>query len=334
MERALVTGGAGFIGSHLVDALVEEGIEVRVLDDLSTGSRENLRNAEQTGRVELRVGTVTDPQTAEDAARGCDQIFHLAATVGVRKVLADPVGGLRNNILGTDCILRAARRAAPSSLVLFSSSEVYGRTATGPLPETAPTILGPTSVPRWSYAAGKSVGEYLALGEHRRSGLPVVVVRCFNTCGPRQVDAYGMVIPSFLRSALRGEPLAVHGDGTQTRCFSYVGDVVRGVLGLSRSRAAQGEVFNIGSDEEVTILELARRVVRACGSSSAVRTVAYDEAYGPGFEDVPRRVPDLAKIRRTIGYEPRVDLDGLLERTRDHIRAHDAAATSAATPGA
>jgi UDP-glucose 4-epimerase len=333
LGRALVTGGAGFIGSHLVDALLDAGSDVCVLDDLSTGSRDNLARALRTGRVDLRVASVVDQDAAETAARGCDRIFHLAATVGVRKVLADPVGGLRNNILGTDSILRAARKTRPSVIVLFSSSEVYGRTSGGPLPEISPTILGPTSVPRWSYAAGKSVSEYLALGEHRRSGLPVVIVRCFNTCGPRQVDSHGMVIPSFLRRALRGDPLMVYGDGEQTRCFSFVGDVVRGVLSLSSAPLAVGEVFNIGSDEEVTILDLAARVARACGSASSIQVVPYEEAYGPGFEDVPRRVPDLGKIRRVIGYEALTDLDGLLATTRDWIRSREWSTISAPVPG-
>jgi UDP-glucose 4-epimerase len=238
----------------------------------------------------------------------------------VRRVLADPIGGLRNNVLGTDSILRAAKKTCPTSLVLFSSSEVYGRSTGGPLSEDAAAVIGPTAVPRWSYAAGKAVSEYLALGEFDRNGLPVTIVRCFNTCGPRQVGSYGMVIPSFLQQALTGEELTVYGDGSQTRCFSYVGDVVRGVLSLSRLDAARGEVFNIGTDQKVTILELAELVRRLCGSHTAIRHVPYETAYGEGFEDVPRRVPRLAKIIDWIGYKPEVDLEGLLEITRDWVR--------------
>ncbi len=319
MAQVLVTGGAGFIGSHLVDALVAEGQTVRVLDDLSTGRMENLAGAMASGCVDLRVGTVVDPRAVESAAEGCERIFHLAATVGVRRVLADPAGGLRNNILGVDSVLRAARSTQPRSLVLFSSSEIYGRTSGGPLAEDAASLIGPTNVPRWSYAAGKAVGEYLALGEYRRHGMPVTIVRCFNTCGPRQIDAYGMVIPSLLRQALAGVPITVYGDGRQSRCFSYVGDVVRGVLALSKCDGARGEVYNIGTDHEVTILDLARSIKRICGSPSPITLIPYEEAYGSGFEDVPRRIPDLRKLRDRIDYSPRVDLERLLEITREWI---------------
>jgi len=319
VSRVLVLGGAGFIGSHLVDALLAEGEAVRVLDDLSTGCRENLSGALAGGRTELIVGSVTDPSLTDSAARGCERIFHLAATVGVRRVLADPLGGLRNNIMGADTILRAARKASPASVVFFSSSEVYGRTTGGPLSEDSSSTIGPTAVPRWSYAAGKAVGEYLALGEHRRYGLPVTVVRCFNTCGPRQVGSYGMVIPNLMRQAMAGEAMTIYGDGLQTRCFSYVGDVVRGVLALSRRPTASGEVFNIGSDEEVAIVDLAEAIARVVGTRIPPRKIPYDEAYGPGFEDVPRRVPDLTKIRREIGYTPDVGLEQLLRFTRDWL---------------
>jgi UDP-glucose 4-epimerase len=324
-----VTGGAGFIGSHLVDRLLAQGETVRILDDLSTGRMENLESALATGRVEMQVGSVTDLKNAHDAAQGCDRIFHLAATVGVCRVLEDPVGGLRNNILGADSILRAARSAAVRSMVLFSSSEVYGRSTDAPVREDALTVIGPTDVPRWSYAAGKAVGEYLALGEHRRNGLPVTIVRCFNTCGPRQVGSYGMVIPRLIEQALSRRSLTVYGDGLQTRCFSYVGDVVRGVLELSDRADAAGEVFNIGSDEEISILHLAEAIREACDSTSAIEHVAYENAYGPGFEDVQRRVPDLAKIRRWIDYTPQVSLARLLEIARDAMKAQPA---PAATP--
>jgi UDP-glucose 4-epimerase len=319
LAQVLVTGGAGFIGSHLVDVLVAAGQTVRVLDDLSTGCVENLAGAMASGRVDLRVGTAVDPRVAESAAEGCERIFHLAATVGVRRVLADPAAGLRNNILGVDSILRAARRTQPRSLVIFSSSEIYGRTSGGPLSEETASLIGPTNVPRWSYAAGKAVGEYLALSEHRRHGMPVTIVRCFNTCGPRQIDAYGMVIPSLLRQALAGAAMTVYGDGKQTRCFSYVGDVVRGVLALSECDDARGEVYNIGTDQEVSIHDLARSIQRVCGSHSPITLIPYEEAYGSGFEDVPRRIPDLRKLRSRIDYSPRVDLDRLLEITRDWV---------------
>ncbi len=280
MGQVLVTGGAGFIGSHLVDGLIAQGEQVRVLDDLSTGSRDNLSGAFATGHAELIVGSVTDPGMAAAASRGCERIFHLAATVGVRRVLEDPLGGLRNNILGTDAILHAARETSVSSLILFSSSEVYGQTCNGPLSESALTLIGPTEVPRWSYAAGKVVGEYLALGAYRKDGLPVTVVRCFNTCGPRQVGTYGMVVPSFLKQAMMGQSITVYGEGTQTRCFSFVGDVVRGVIALSRCDAAHGQVYNIGADDEVTIGQLAERVRLVCERRSPVAHIPYAHAYG------------------------------------------------------
>ncbi len=319
MARVLVTGGAGFIGSHLVDALINEGETVRVLDDLSTGSLDNLEAATASGRLEFVRGSVTDMRVTEEAIAGCERIFHLAATVGVRRVLADPLGGLRNNILGTDVVLRAARRASPAAVLLFSSSEVYGRTTGGPLSEDDVSIIGPTAVPRWSYAASKAVGEYLALGEHQRNGMPVTIVRCFNTCGPRQTAAFGMVIPSLMGQAMSGEPLTVYGCGTQTRCFSFVGDVVRGVLALSKIEAARGRVFNIGSDEEISILGLARKIGAVCGGNRTVELVSYENAYGPGFEDVVRRVPDLSRIRALIGYRPETSLDRLLVITRDWL---------------
>jgi UDP-glucose 4-epimerase len=333
LARVLVTGGAGFIGSHLVDRLVSEGETIRVLDDLSTGRIENLAGALASGKVEFIAGTVVDAGLAESAAEGCERIFHLAATVGVRRVLADPAAGLRNNILGVDSILRAARRSCPRSLMLFSSSEVYGRTSGGPLGEDTASLIGPTNVPRWSYAAGKAVGEYLALGEYRRHGVPVTIVRCFNTCGPRQIDAYGMVIPSLLRQALAGATMTVYGDGRQTRCFSFVGDVVRGVLALSNCEPARGEVYNIGTDHEVSILELAHAIRTICGGSSPVTLIPYEEAYGQGFEDVPRRIPDLRKLCQQIDYTPQVDLKRLLEITRDWVledRAVDAPVVSGA----
>ncbi|MDM7915154.1 MAG: NAD-dependent epimerase/dehydratase family protein [Candidatus Eisenbacteria bacterium] len=320
MAQVLVTGGAGFIGSHLVDALLSQGETVRILDDLSTGSRRNVEAALATGRAELIVDTVADPATAEAAARGCERIFHLAATVGVRRVLSDPIGGLANNVAGTSSILAAARRTKPGSLVLFSSSEVYGPTTEGPLHEDDPPRIGSPRVARWSYAAGKALGERLARRAYLDHGVPVTIIRCFNTCGPRQVGNEGMVIPTFLDQAAKGEPITVYGDGTQSRCFSFVGDVVRGVLTLSRTPAARGEVYNIGNDREVSILELAEAIREITGSRSPIRFVPYDEAYGPGFEEVPRRIPDLGKIQSTIGYAPRVGLEDLLRLTWRWLR--------------
>ena len=317
--RILVSGGAGFIGSHLTDALAGRGHAVVVLDDLSSGSLENLRGALGTGRVEFHEGDVRDPEVLGEALEGVERVFHLAASVGVRNIIERPLHGLLNNVQGAAALLEACRRRGNVPLVLFSSSEVYGRGHGGLLREQDDTILGPTSVSRWSYAASKVVDEFLALNYHREHGLPVVIVRCFNTCGPRQIGRYGMVLPRLVGQALAGEPMTVYGDGRQSRCFSYVGDVVRGVLLLAGEPRARGEIFNIGNDEETTILDLARRIRVLTESRSEIRLVPYAEAYGNGFEDIRRRVPSLAKIRNLTGYEPQVGLGDLLVLTIRHI---------------
>jgi UDP-glucose 4-epimerase len=317
--KALVTGGAGFIGSHLVDALVARGDTVIVLDDLSTGRVSNIEHHLAGGAVEFVRGSVSDEPVVADLMSRVDHVFHLAASVGVRRIVERPLESLLNNLTGAEVVLRAAHAAGVKKLVLFSSSEVYGKGDKRPLRESDDSVLGASSVTRWGYAASKAVDEFLALAYHRDMGLPVVVVRCFNTCGPRQVDAYGMVIPCFIHQALRGDPITVFGDGLQTRCFSYVGDVVRGVLLLADSPDTIGQVFNIGTDTEVTILELARRIVAATGSDSTLQLIPYDDVFEPPFEDVRHRVPDLAKIRRVAGYEPETDLDTLLKVTIEHI---------------
>jgi UDP-glucose 4-epimerase len=313
--RVLVTGGAGFIGSHLADALVAKGHEVVVLDNLSTGRLANLQRARATGRLRFVQGDVRDARRLRDALEGVDRIFHLAASVGVENVVRRPLESLMNNIQGAASVLQAAHEAGNLPTVLFSSSEVYGRGATGTLREDQGPVLGPTSVSRWSYAASKVVDEFFALFHHREHGLPVIVVRCFNTCGPRQVGRYGMVLPRLVEQALRGEPLTVYGDGRQTRCFSFVGDVVRGVLRLAEEPRAVGETFNIGSDEEVSIRDLATMVRHLAASASPIVFVPYEQVYGEGFEDVRRRRPDLTKIRSLTGFQPEVRLEALLAFT-------------------
>jgi UDP-glucose 4-epimerase len=327
--RVLVTGGAGFIGSHLVEALLARGDEVRVLDNLSTGRLANLATFRDHPRLHFIEGSVCDPDVVRPLAESADQIFHLAASVGVRLVVARPLDSILNNVRGAETILEAALEAGGKPVILFSSSEVYGKGDGRPLRETDDAVIGPSTVARWGYAAGKLVDEFLAIAYHREHDLPVTVVRCFNTCGPRQVADYGMVMPRFIEQALAGEPITVYGDGTQTRCFSYVGDVVRGVLLLAGSAAARGEVFNIGTDEEVAILELAERVRRLSGSRSLIEMVPYEKAYPHGFQDVPRRVPDLSKIARRVSYHAEVDLDTLLAHTIEHQRT--ARASSFAT---
>jgi len=325
-EPVLVTGGAGFIGSHLVERLLRRGSLVRVLDDLSTGTLDNLAGPRDagliaSGQLEITVGSACDAGVFQRAAEGCREIYHLAASVGVGLITSNPGECLRNNVEGVINLIDAAvSQPAPPRVVLFSSSEVYGKSAALPLREDADLVLGPSDVSRWSYASGKLVGEVLALAEARRGRLPVTIVRCFNTCGPRQRGTYGMVVPRLLDQALGGVPLTVYGDGRQTRCFTFVGDVVGWVVSLAGNPAAIGEVVNLGNDRETTILELAHAVLGAAGSASPIQMVPYHEVYGDRFEDVPRRVPDLGKLRRLAGPVAPVDLETLLRLTLEYRR--------------
>lgn len=312
--RSLVTGGAGFIGSHLCERLLERGHEVWALDDLSTGRLENLRTFERHPRFRFLEGNVMDQSLVTGLVAQSDRVFHLAAAVGVKYVLENPLRSLITNIRGTESVLQACAEHG-RRVVVFSSSEVYGKGVSVPFSEDDDRLMGPTHKLRWSYAAGKAVDECLAQAYWQQQQLPVTVVRCFNTCGPRQSSAYGMVIPNMIQRALREEPILVYGDGQQSRCFSSVADVVRGVLMLAESRDTLGEIYNIGTDEEVTVLELALRVRDVCHSSSAIEFVPYEDIYGSSFEDMRRRVPDLRKIERTVGYRPEMSLDQLLEVT-------------------
>ena len=315
--RVLVTGGAGFIGSHLCEALLKTGAEVWSLDDLSTGRLENLRTFERHPKFRFLEGSVTDSALVNGLVAQCDRVFHLAAAVGVKYVLENPLRSLITNIRGTEVVLEAGAEHRRKVMV-FSSSEVYGKGLTVPFSEDDDRVMGPTHKLRWSYACGKAVDESLAQAYWQQRQLPVVIVRCFNTCGPRQTGAYGMVIPNMITRALRDEPILVFGDGQQSRCFSAVEDVVRGVLMLAESREAEGEVFNVGSDEEVTIAELAEHIRRMCDSRSGIEFVPYEKVYGSSFEDMRRRVPDLGKIHRFVGYRPRLSLQQLLETTIKH----------------
>jgi len=310
--RVLVTGGAGFIGSHLCEALLDKGNEVWALDDLSTGRLENLRTFERNDRFRFLEGTVLDASAVHGMVAQCDRVFHLAAAVGVKYVLENPLRSLITNIRGTEVVLEACAEHK-RRVVIFSSSEVYGKGVSVPFAEDDDRVMGPTHKLRWSYACGKAVDECIAQAYWQQQQLPVTIVRCFNTCGPRQTGAYGMVIPSMVLRALRGEPILVYGDGQQSRCFSAVSDVVRGALILADCEAAKGEIFNIGTDEEVTITRLAERIRARCDSSSPVECVPYEQIYGRSFEDMRRRVPDLTKIRRFVGYRPEVGLEALLD---------------------
>ena len=310
--KVLVTGGAGFIGSHLSEALLERGDEVWALDDLSTGRVENLRSFERHPRFRFLEGTVLDSSAVHGLVAQCDRVYHLAAAVGVKYVLENPLRSLLTNIRGTEVVLEACAHHMRRVLV-FSSSEVYGKGVTVPFAEGDDRVMGPTDKLRWSYACGKAVDECIAQAYWQQQQLPVTVVRCFNTCGPRQSGAYGMVIPNMVLRALRGEPILVYGDGEQSRCFSAVSDVVRGAMLLADNKETVGEIFNIGTDEEITVGQLAARVREKCGSRSPIELVPYEQIYGSSFEDMRRRVPDLRKIERFVGYRPRVSLDQLLE---------------------
>ncbi len=309
--RYLVTGGAGFIGSHLCERLLALGHEVLALDDLSTGRYANVRELENHPSFELRLGSVTDPSLVEPCVTACQGVFHLASAVGVRLVVDEPVRTIETIVGGTDVVLRFCTRFRRPVLIT-SSSEVYGKGSKIPFAEGDDCVLGPTTTRRWAYGCAKALDEFLALAHWHKFGLPVVVARLFNTVGPRQTGQYGMVIPRFVDQAFAGNPITVFGDGNQSRCFAHVRDIVEALIGLLGTPSTYGQVFNVGNDEEITILELARRINQRAGDRSEIRTIAYDQAYTAGFEDMQRRVPDLSKIREAIGYRPRYDLDQIL----------------------
>lgn len=315
-----VTGGAGFIGSHLVEALLERGDFVTVIDDLSTGSISNL--ASSLGHLRLRFieGSICDPDAVASAVNGSDRIFHLAAAVGVRLIVEHPLESLRTNIHGTETVLDAARSAG-STLLLASTSEVYGKNTADSLDEESDRILGSPLKSRWTYAAAKGIDEAIAHAYWREYGLRVAIVRLFNTVGPRQTGRYGMVVPTLIGQALAGEPVTVFGDGTQTRCFGYVGDVIPALIALSEQPTAYGQAYNLGGRYEVSIRELAERAVTLVGSASPIVTVPYAEAYPEGFEDMQRRVPNNAKARELIGFDPRTTIDEIILQVASELKA-------------
>jgi len=318
--HTLITGGAGFIGSHLAEALLDAGHDVAVLDDLSTGSMDNIAHLVGRPRFTYTIDTVFNDPVVADLVDRADVVFHLAAAVGVRLIVQRPVHTIETNVHGTEVILRHAARQR-KLVFIASTSEVYGKSTDVPFREDADLVMGATTRHRWAYACSKALDEFLALAYHKEKHLPVVIVRFFNTVGPRQTDRYGMVLPTFVKQALAGEPITVYGDGTQSRSFTYVGDVVGALVSLMDAPKAIGEVFNIGGQEEVTIRALAERIKRLTGASSPIVTIPYAEAYEAGFEDMPRRVPDLTKIRATVGYEPKVQLEEIIRRVVADFRA-------------
>lgn len=317
--RALITGGAGFIGSHLSGALLDAGHQVLVLDNLSTGSIDNIAHLKGRPGFEYVIDTVENEPLLAELIDRADVVFHFAAAVGVKLIVEQPVHTIETNVHGTEVVLKHANKKK-KLVVVASTSEVYGKSVDVPFSETSDLVMGPTTKHRWAYACSKAIDEFLALAYWKERKLPVIIVRFFNTVGPRQTGQYGMVIPNFVRQALAGEPITVFGDGTQCRSFTHVSDVVRALVALVQEPKAIGEVINIGNVEEVSIYGLAEKIKAMTGSASAIRLIPYEQAYESGFEDMPRRLPDLTKIRGMIGYEPRHTLDSILTDVIEYFR--------------
>ena len=319
--KALITGGAGFIGSHLAEQLLQRGHEVGVIDNLSTGSIENISHLKSAPGFSYVIDTIdNEPLLAEWIDRS-DVVFHLAAAVGVKLIVERPVHTIETNVHGTEVVLKHANKKK-KLVVLASTSEVYGKSTDVPFRENAELVLGATSKHRWAYACSKLLDEFLALAYWKERKLPVVIVRLFNTVGPRQTGQYGMVLPTFVRQALGGQPITVFGDGRQSRSFTYVGDVVEALIALASEPRAVGEVFNIGNTGEVTIRHLAERVKTLTSSESLIQYVPYDQAYETGFEDMPRRVPDISKVKALIGFQPKLELDDIIKSVIEYTRGN------------
>lgn len=316
----LITGGAGFIGSHLAEALLESGEEVWVLDNLSTGSLRNIWHLIDNPRFHFVEGSILDESKLEEAMRSCRKVYHLAAAVGVKLVVQDPLGTLETNVRGTENVLRIALRFG-CKVLISSTSEVYGKDANNgkKFRETDNITLG--TAMRWGYACSKAIDEYLSRAYWKQKGLPIVIARIFNTVGPRQSPAYGMVIPNFVRQALANEPITVYGDGKQVRSFCWVGDTVNALIKLMETPGLEGEIFNVGNDEPITIEELALKIKAMTNSSSKIVYIPYEQAYGPEFEDIRYRVPDITKLRQAIGYQPTLNIDEILQRVIEYERS-------------
>jgi nucleoside-diphosphate-sugar epimerase len=319
--KALITGGAGFIGSHLAERLLQCGHEVGIIDNLSTGSIENISHLKSASGFSYVIETIDNESLLAEWIDRSEVIFHLAAAVGVKLIVERPVHTIETNVHGTEVVLKHANKKK-KLVVLASTSEVYGKSTDVPFHEGAELVLGATVKHRWAYACSKLLDEFLALAYWKERKLPVVIARLFNTVGPRQTGQYGMVLPTFVRQALGGQPITVFGDGQQSRSFTYVGDVVDALIALAREPRAVGEVFNIGNTSEVTIRELAERVKNLTDSDSAITYIPYDQAYEAGFEDMPRRVPDISKIRALIGFQPRIELDEIIRSVIEYTRGN------------
>jgi UDP-glucose 4-epimerase len=320
VSQVLITGGAGFIGSHLAETLLAQGQRVIAVDNLSTGRLENIAGLMQHPEFQFVYESIHDEVVMDRLVSECDMIYHLAAAVGVELIIKDPVHTIETNLNGTETVLRLARRYRRKVLIA-SSSEVYGKSDAIPFREDGDRVMGPTIKSRWSYAESKAMDEFLALAYHKQFGVPVVICRFFNTVGPRQTGTYGMVIPRLCKQAITGQPLGVYGDGRQTRCFCNVKDTVRAVVALAAEPGAVGEIYNVGSSDEISILELAQRILARSGSHSEIRLIPYDRAYEAGFEDMRRRVPDTTKIWTLIGWQPTLSLDQTLDEVIAQFRA-------------
>lgn len=319
MTISLVTGGAGFVGSHLAEQLLARGDEVYVLDDLSTGAINNINHLKANPRFHYTVDTIMNERLLAELVDSCDNVYHLAAAVGVFLVVESPVYTIENTVRGTELVLKMANKKKKKVLIT-STSEVYGKSTRFPFNEADDLVIGPSSMGRWSYASSKLLDEFLGLAYYREHRLPVIIARLFNTVGPRQTGRYGMVIPRFVGQALAGEPLTVFGDGQQSRCFTYVKDAVDALTALMDSPATAGQIYNIGNPEEVTIEKLAQAIIARTESFSTIKYVPYSEAYQEGFEDMPRRVPDISKIGAAIGYRPKFRLEEILDRVIEYQR--------------
>jgi len=320
--RYLITGGAGFIGSHLSDALLSQGHQVTIIDDLSTGSIHNIQHLKEKKGYRYVIDTVMNKPLLGELVDSCDVVVHLAAAVGVKLIVESPVRTIELNIKGTELVLECAEKKK-KKVLLASTSEVYGKSVKVPFREDGDLVIGPPTKGRWAYACSKAIDEFLGLAYWKEKKVPVVVFRLFNTVGPRQTGQYGMVVPNFVRQALSGRPITVFGTGKQRRCFTHVHDVVGALISLSQNPAVVGQVFNIGSQNEISIENLAKLIKKTTGSKSEIRYISYDEAYEEGFEDMPRRVPDIAKVGKAVGYKPKKTIKDILADVIEYHRTAD-----------